>query len=67
MPLGVAYVQDLNPATATTVVATAITVVLVLAALALVHRRVIHPFLGLAVAAVIPFVAWGIARSLGVS
>ena len=64
MPLGVAYVQDLNPATGTTVLATAITAALVLGALVLVHRKTIQPLAGLALAAVLPFLAWGLARAV---
>jgi lactate permease len=65
MPLGVAYVQNLNPATGITVLATAIAVVLVLVTLILVHRKTIPALLGLALAAVIPFLAWGIASGIG--
>ena len=65
MPLGVAYVQNLNPATGTTVLATALTVAVVLVVLVLLHRKTIPTFVGLLLAAVVPFLAWGAVRAVG--
>jgi lactate permease len=59
MTLAVAYVQDLNPATSLTVVATLITLVLAGLVVALMYRRVLPAMPGLLLAAATPFIAWG--------
>lgn len=60
MPWAVAYIQNLNPATGPAVLTTLASVALVVAILALVHRRTIPPLPGLAAAAAVPFLAWGV-------
>ncbi len=64
MPLAVTYIQDLNPASSITVLATLITVFLVVGVLTLVHRRAISTLPGLLAAALMPFFAWGIAAGV---
>jgi lactate permease len=64
MLLAAAYVQDLNPATATTVVATLITIVLVIGVFVLIQRKLLSTVPGLLIAVLCPFVAWGVTTIL---
>ena len=65
MPWAVAYTQDLNPASAITVLATLVTIVLMLGALTLLHRKVLPAWLGLLAAISTPFFGWAIAATIG--
>ncbi len=61
MPWAVAYTQDLNPATAITVLATLITVLLGLIVFTLMRRKVLPLWPGLIAGGAAPFLGWAIA------
>jgi lactate permease len=58
MPWAVAYVQDLNPATSLTILATLITTVICLTLLVLLNRRILPATPALMGVVVTPFVVW---------